>query len=59
MQLGRWEDAISAFNHALEIEPAHSQAREKRTEARQKLGDSTADPGMSADETGGDNADEE
>lgn len=41
MQLGRWEDAISAFSRALEIEPTHAQARGKRTEARQRIGDNT------------------
>jgi tetratricopeptide (TPR) repeat protein len=37
MQLERWEDAIQAFNRALEIDPSHQAARDKRTEARQKL----------------------
>ena len=39
MQLEQWADAVRIFNKALEIDPAHKPSRDKRTEARRKLGE--------------------
>jgi len=39
MQLERWHEAVSVFNRALEIDPSHRPSRDKRTQARQRLGD--------------------
>jgi hypothetical protein len=39
MEVARWEDALAAFNHALELDPTFQPARKRRTEVRKALGD--------------------